>query len=224
MRILLVEDDRPIAGFLTRGLAEEGHVVRVAEDLAEARRALGEGEWDVLVCDRMLPDGDGLQLIREVRRAGGSTPALCLTARDRVPERVEGLHAGADDYLVKPFAFEELLARLDALVRRAHPGEPRLRCGDLELDPAAVRVTRAGQEIRLTAQEFALLRHLLEHRGQVISRTRLLEAVWDLHFDPGTNVVDVYVGYLRTKVDKPFARPLIHTVRGVGYVIEERAR
>ncbi len=224
MRILLVEDDSPIAAFLRRGLSEEGHVVRVAEDLAAARRALGESSWDALVCDRMLPDGDGLDLIRECRRAGNLVPALCLTARDRVPDRVEGLQGGADDYLVKPFAFEELLARLAALVRRVNPGERRLRCGDLEIEVEAVRVMRAGREIRLTAQEFALLRYLLEHRGQVLSRPRLLEAVWDIHFDPGTNVVDVYIGYLRAKVDKGFATPLLHTVRGVGYVLEDRPR
>ena len=222
VRILLVEDDRRIASFLRRGLTEEGHLVEVAEDLGEARSAVDRGDWQVIVVDRMLPDGDGLSLIRELRRAGTAIPAICLTARDRVEERVEGLTGGADDYLVKPFAFAELLARIDNVARRAARHGDALEVGDLHIDCAAHRVTRAGQAVALTAQEFRLLRHLAENAGRVMTRARLLEAVWGMQFDPGTNMVDVYISYLRAKVDRPFAGPLIHTVRGVGYVLETR--
>ena len=222
MRILVVEDERKIAGFLERGLSEEGHRVEVASDLASARRRLSEG-WDLLLVDRMLPDGDGLQLIRELRRDGDQTPTICLTARDRVDERVEGLTGGADDYLVKPFAFEELLARIGAVSRRGG-GAERIEIADLVIDLPGRRVFRSGTEIKLTAREFELLRYLAERPGRVISRTRLLEAVWDTTHDPGTNVVDVYVSYLRGKVDKDFDPPLIHTVRGVGYVLETESR
>jgi DNA-binding response OmpR family regulator len=224
VRILLVEDEQPISGFVARGLREEGHTVEVVADLASAREALAAGGWDLLLVDRMLPDGDGLQLVREQRRLGSRLPAICLTARDRVAERVEGLYGGADDYLVKPFAFEELLARIAAVSRRGALIDERLTIGDLEIDLAAHRVSRAGEGIRLTAQEFRLLRYLAEHRGRVLSRTRLLQAVWDLHHDPGTNVVDVYMGYLRAKIDRGREQPLLHTVRGVGYVLEERPR
>ncbi|MEQ1508348.1 MAG: response regulator transcription factor [Myxococcota bacterium] len=223
MRILLVEDERRISGFTARGLREEGHVVEVAEDLASARTALGSGAWDLMLVDRMLPDGDGLQLVRDLRRSGDRTPAICLTARDRVEERVEGLYGGADDYLVKPFAFDELVARIAAVSRRGRV-DPKLVVGDLEVDVDAHRVVRGETEVALTALEFKLLRYLAENRGRVLSRTRLLEHVWDVHHDPGTNVVDVYVGYLRAKIDKGHEHPLIHTVRGVGYVLEDRPR
>ncbi len=223
MRILLVEDEPRIAGFAARGLREEGHQVTLAADLAAARAALAADEFDLLVVDRMLPDGDGLDLVRELRRHGERLPAICVTARDRVEERVEGLYGGADDYLVKPFAFDELLARIAAVTRRAGAAE-RLTVGDLEIDLAAHRVHRGGREIRLTAKEFALLRCLAENAGRVMSRTRLLERVWDVSHDPGTNVVDVQISYLRAKVDQGFDRPLIHTVRGVGYVLEDARR
>lgn len=223
MRVLVVEDELKIAGFLRRGLEDEGHRVEVAGDLATARRALEEGAFDLLLVDRMLPDGDGLSLIRELRRGGDRTPALCLTARDRVEERVEGLYGGADDYLVKPFAFDELLARIAAVRRRA-PLSDRIEIDDLVIDVLARRVWRAGEEIRLTTREFDLLRYLAENTGRVLSRTRLLEAVWDTLHDPGTNVVEVYVSYLRAKIDKGFERPLLHTVRGVGYVLEAGSR
>ncbi len=222
MRILVVEDERKIAGFLQRGLSEEGHRVTVAGDLAEARAHLRDG-WDLLLVDRMLPDGDGLGLVRELRSEGDATPVICLTARDRVDERVEGLTRGADDYLVKPFAFEELLARIGAVTRRGGAQE-RLQVADLVVDVASRRVFRGEAEIKLTAREFDLLRYLAERAGRVISRTRLLEAVWDTQHDPGTNVVDVYVSYLRAKIDKDFAPPLLHTVRGVGYVLEAEGR
>ncbi len=223
MRILVIEDDPKIAGFLQRGLGAEGHQVDVTDDLASARAATAANAYDLLLVDRMLPDGDGLALLRELRRRGVRTPALCLTARDRVEERVEGLYGGADDYVVKPFEFEELLARIAAVMRRT-PSADRLEVGDLVIDVPARRVERAGVELQLTAKEFDLLRYLAEHAGRVLSRTRLLDAVWGVTHDPRTNVVDVYVSYLRAKVDKGFDRPLLHTVRGVGYVLEERAR
>lgn len=223
MRILVVEDERKIAGFLARGLGEDGHRVDVAVDLAAARSAVDSADYDLLLVDRMLPDGDGLSLVRELRRRKVETPAICLTARDRVEERVEGLSGGADDYLVKPFAFEELLARIAAVMRR-RPGSGVIEVADLKIDPSARRVYRGERELRLTAREFDLLRYLAENAGRVLGRTRLLEAVWDTTHDPGTNTVDVYVSYLRAKVDKGDARPLIHTVRGVGYVLEDRPR
>jgi DNA-binding response OmpR family regulator len=223
MRILVIEDEPKIAGFLRRGLEEEGHRVVVAPDLGAARLALA-GEFDLLLVDRMLPDGDGLGLVRDLRREGSNTPAICLTARDRVEERVEGLYGGADDYLVKPFAFDELLARIAAVTRRLGSAGDTLTCADLRIDVPARRVFRGDTEIRLTVREFDLLRYLAEHPGRVVGRTRLLEAVWDTRHDPGTNVVETYVSYLRTKIDKGFEPPLLHTVRGVGYVLEARPR
>lgn len=222
MKILVVEDERKIAGFLQRGLQDEGHRVDVVGDLASARAA-DVAAYDLCLVDRNLPDGDGVEFIRSLRTARVAVPAICLTARDRVEDRVAGLHAGADDYLVKPFSFDELLARIEAVLRRAR-GADALRVGDLTIDVAARRVVRGGVELRLTAREFDLLRYLAEHRGRVLSRTRLLEAVWDTTHDPGTNTVDVYVSYLRAKVDKGFDTALVHTVRGVGYVLEDRER
>ena len=223
MRILVVEDEPKIAGFLLRGLDEEGHRVDVVADLAAARLAVRVERYDLLLVDRMLPDGDGLTVVRELRREHDRTPAICLTARDRVEERVEGLYSGADDYLVKPFEFDELLARIAAVTRRG-VGAERLEVGDLVVDVEAHRVTRAGVEVALTAQEFALLRYFAENAGRVLTRTRLLDAVWGTTHDPRTNVVDVYVSYLRAKIDKGFPQPLLHTVRGAGYVLEDRAR
>lgn len=222
MRILVVEDEKKIAGFLQRGLAEEGHRVDVAGDLAAARAALSE-TYDLLIVDRMLPDGDGLSVVRELRRQRKPTHAICLTARDRIEERVEGLYGGADDYLVKPFELAELLARIAAVTRRSRSAE-RLEVGDLVIDVGARRVQRGAVEVPLTAQEFDLLRFLAENAGRVLSRTRILDAVWGVTHDPRTNLVDVYVSYLRAKIDKGFTRPLLHTVRGVGYVLEDRPR
>ena len=219
MRILAVEDEPGIRSLLQRALSEAGHAVTTVDTLAAARRAASP-DVDLWIVDRMLPDGEGLDLVRELRRDGDRRPVLVLTARDQVRERVEGLYGGADDYMTKPFAIDELLARIVALSRRGGATE-KLVVGDLELDAEAQRVYRAGVEIRLTAQEMKLLRYLMEHRGKVVSRSRLLEAVWDTHHDPGTNIVDVYVSYLRAKVDKG-QKPLIHTVRGLGYVIEPR--
>ncbi|TNF29632.1 MAG: response regulator transcription factor [Deltaproteobacteria bacterium] len=223
MRVLIIEDEPKIAGFLHRGLTEEGHQVDVVGDLDGARLAVRAERYDLLLVDRMLPDGDGLSVVRELRRARDRTPAICLTARDRVEERVEGLYGGADDYLVKPFELDELLARMAAVTRRA-PAAEQLEVGDLVIDVAAHRVRRADQELQLTAQEFSLLRYLAENAGRVLSRTRILDAVWGVTHDPRTNVVDVYISYLRAKVDKGFERPLIHTVRGAGYVLEDRPR
>lgn len=222
MRILVVEDERRIASFLRRGLEDEGHRVTLASDLQAARIA-DPPSFDLLVVDRMLPDGDGLDLIRSLRREGDTTPCICLTAMDRVEEKVQGLYGGADDYLVKPFAFEELLARIAAITRRGAV-EGRITVANLQIDPLGHRVYRDDVEIKLTALEFKLLVYLAENTGRVQSRTRLLEAVWDMTHEPGTNAVEVYISYLRAKVDKDFAPKLIHTVRGVGYVLEDKPR
>ena len=223
MRILLIEDEHKIARFLERGLTDEGHRVEVVDDLEAARTKVEFNDYDLLLVDRMLPDGDGLALVRELRREDDETPSICLTAKDRVEERVEGLYGGADDYIVKPFDFDELLARIAAVTRRSSAGE-KLEVGDLVIDLPARRVSRAGEAIQLTAQEFDLLRFLAEREGQVLSRTRILETVWDMTHDPRTNVVDVYISYLRDKIDEDFDPPLIHTVRGYGYVLEDRPR
>lgn len=222
MHILVVEDDAKIAGFLQRGLEEEGHRVRVARTL-DAARSEPSTSYDLMLVDRTLPDGDGLALVREVRQRGEAIPVICLTARDQTADKVEGLYGGADDYLVKPFEFGELLARMAAVTRRA-PSVGTLTVGDLSIDVPSRRVRRGGRELHLTAQEFALLRYLAEHAGTVLSRTRLLEAVWDVSHDPRTNVVDVYISYLRAKVDKGFDRKLLQTVRGVGYVLDDEPR
>lgn len=219
MHLLVVEDEPQIADLLVRGLTEEGHRVTLAPDLRTARLSL-EGV-ELIVLDRMLPDGDGLDLVRALRRDGDRRPVIVLTARDRLEERVEGLYGGADDYLTKPFAFDELLARIAAVGRRAVP-DARIQVADLVVDLEALRVWRGDDELRLTGQEFRLLRTFAENVGKVLTRTRLLENVWDMQRDPGTNVVDVYVSYLRAKLDKGRSRPLLHTVRGRGYVLEDR--
>jgi len=228
VRVLIIEDEPRMASLLRRSLTEEGHDVVVAGTLADAGRVLSTASVapDLLIVDRMLPDGDGLGLVRQLRAAGDVRPALVLTARDRVDDRVEGLHSGADDYLGKPFALAELLARVEALGRRVVSPVRTLRIGDLELDRDSMRVRRAGEEVRLTAQEFRLLVCLAEHAGRVLSKSRLLELVWDIHHDPGTNLVEVYISYLRSKIDKRpgVGAPLIHTVRGLGYVLEDRPR
>ena len=222
MQILLIEDDRRIADFLVRGLTEEGHRVEHVTDLRGAQARLDLMEIDLLIVDRMLPDGDGLALVRALRARGDTRPALVLTAMDRVEDRVEGLYGGADDYLNKPFAFEELLARITALSRRSGGAVAgRLTVGDLVVDTTALRVWRAGVEVSLTAQELRLLQVLAENAGRVVSRAKLLDQVWDLKRDPGTNLVDVYISYLRAKIDKGHERPLLHTVRGVGFLLAD---
>jgi two-component system copper resistance phosphate regulon response regulator CusR len=220
MRILLAEDELRIRAFITRGLREEGFVVEEVADGEAAERKLLESKVDLLVLDWMLPALSGIALLSRMRASGDVTPVIMLTARDAVADRTQALNAGADDYLVKPFAFEELIARIRAVLRRSsgHPS-PVLRYQDLSLDPATRRVTRAGKEIRLTAREFALLQFLLEHKGEVVSRTRIVEAVWEHDFETFSNVVEVYVRYLRAKVDEPFEQRLIQTVRGVGYAL-----
>jgi two-component system copper resistance phosphate regulon response regulator CusR len=220
MRILLAEDELRIRAFITRGLREEGFVVEEAADGPAAERSLSDAKFDLLVLDWMLPALSGLALLSRMRAAGDVTPVIMLTARDAVADRTQALNAGADDYLVKPFAFEELIARIRAVLRRSS-GRPSPVLGyqDLSLDPATRRVTRAGKEIRLTAREFALLQFLLEHKGEVVSRTRIVEAVWEHDFETFSNVVEVYVRYLRAKVDEPFGQRLIQTVRGVGYAL-----
>ncbi|HLL48771.1 MAG TPA: response regulator transcription factor [Longimicrobiaceae bacterium] len=218
MRILVVEDSVGILGFLRKGLREEGYTVETAEDGDTAfRKASAEG-FDAAVVDVMLPGRSGTQLVHDLREAGITFPVLLLTARDRVEDKVEGLDAGADDYLTKPFDFPELAARLRALLRRAGGGAPAvLRAGDLELDPASHEVRRGGEKVELTPKEFALLEYLVRNADRPLSRAVLMEHVWGIRFDPGTNVVDVFINSLRNKLDPE--RSLIQTVRGVGYIV-----
>ncbi len=222
MRILLIEDEQKMAAYLRKGLSESGFVVDIATNGADGQHLALTGDYDAVVLDVMLPGIDGWCVLRELRR-WKSTPVLFLTARDAVEERVRGLELGADDYLAKPFAFSELLARLRSITRRGRGLEPvPLRIVDLEIDPLRRKVQRGGARIDLTPKEFALLYLLARHACEVFSRTRIAERVWDMNFDSDTNVVDVAIRRLRAKVDDPFARKLIHTVRGVGYVLEDR--
>ncbi|MFV0276920.1 MAG: response regulator [Parahaliea sp.] len=225
MKLLLVEDDRPTAEFILRGLKEHGHVTDHADNGLDGLMLAQDGRYDVLVLDRMLPRLDGLTLLRTLREAGDSTPILLLTAMGSIEDRVAGLDAGAEDYLVKPFAFAELYARVVALARRSplQRASTTLAVADLEMDLLKRRVTRAGQVLELQPTEFRLLEYLLRHAGQVVTRTMLLEGVWDFHFDPGTNMVETHISRLRAKVDRGFALPLIHTVRGAGYRIDATA-
>jgi two-component system OmpR family response regulator len=222
MRLLVVEDEKKMAGLLARGLKEEGHAVDLAgrgEDALWMARAV---PYDAIVLDVMLPGLDGFATCRQLRDDGVWAPVLLLTARDGVEDRVEGLDTGADDYLVKPFSFSELLARLRALTRRAPLERPVvLQVGDLRLDPAAHRAWRGGDELELSAKEFALLRLFMSRPGQTLSRLQLLEGAWDMAFESRSNIVDVYVGYLRQKIDKPYGRNSLETVRRVGYRLRE---
>lgn len=227
MRLLIVEDDAEAAAYLTKAFREAGHVADHAGDGLEGYAMAEGGGYDVLVVDRMLPRLDGLSLIRSLREQKDATPALILSALAQVDDRVKGLRAGGDDYLPKPYAFSELLARVEVLARRrgAPASEPTTyRVGDLDLDRLAHRVTRGGTEIMLQPREFRLLEYLMKHAGQVVTRTMLLENVWDYHFDPQTNVIDVHVSRLRAKVDKGFEHPMIHTIRGAGYMVRDTAR
>jgi two-component system, OmpR family, response regulator len=221
MRALIIEDDRTIADFLARGLREAGFVVDHAPDGEEGLEAAVTETYDVAIVDLMLPRRDGLSVIDELRRRGRSTPVLILSARRSVDDRVRGLQAGGDDYLTKPFAFAELLARVQALVRRATRAiEPTtLSFGDLTLDLLSRKVTRADVTIDLRPREFALLEYLMRNAGRVVSKTMILSHVWEYNFDPQTNIVDVLVSRLRDKIDRPFETKLLHTVRGVGYVL-----
>ncbi len=222
MKLLVVEDDHTTADYIVNGLREEGHAVDHVADGREAITLAMRGAHDVLVVDRMLPGLDGLSLVKALRAAKITTPTIFLTAVGGVDDRIEGLQAGADDYLVKPFAFGELSARIQALARRPQAAAPEtvLTAGDLTMDLIRRKVTRAGTEIDLLPREFALLELLLRRKGRVQTRTMLLEAVWDISFDPQTNVVETHISRLRTKIDKPFDHELLRTVRGAGYRIE----
>jgi two-component system OmpR family response regulator len=227
MRILIIEDDRDAAAYLVKAFREVGHVADHAADGVTGYDLAREGGYDVAIVDRMLPKMDGLSLIGALRAQNVDTPTLILSALGQVDDRVKGLRAGGDDYLAKPYAFSELLARVDALARRRPKGaseETVYRLADLELDRLSHKVTRNGAEIILQPREFRLLEYLMQHAGKVVTRTMLLESVWDYHFDPQTNVIDVHISRLRAKIDKDFDPPLLHTVRGAGYVLRDSAR
>jgi two-component system, OmpR family, response regulator len=223
MRLLIIEDDRDAADYLVKAFREVGHVADHAGDGEDGLGLALDGLYDVLIIDRMLPKRDGLSVIGALRAQGIETPVLILSALGQVDDRVKGLRAGGDDYLPKPYSFSELLARVEVLARRrSGRGEETVyRVGDLELDRLSHRVMRGESEIVLQPREFRLLEYLMKHAGQVVTRTMLLENVWDYHFDPQTNVIDVHMSRLRSKIDKGFARPLLHTVRGAGYVIRD---
>jgi two-component system OmpR family response regulator len=225
MRILVVEDDLEAQRYLVNGLKEAGHVVDDADDGEIGLSLSLSRPYDVAIVDRMLPKMDGLKLVEELRQHGNVTPVLFLSALSEVDDRVRGLKAGGDDYLTKPYAFVELLARLDALMRRRHPAavKTRLQVGDLELDLLTRTAKRGEASIDLQPREFRLLEYLMRHASQVVTRTMLLESVWEYHFDPQTNVIDVHISRLRAKIDKGFETPLLHTVRGAGYMIRARA-
>ena len=225
MRILVVEDDLEAQRYLVQGLKESGHVVDEASDGETGLSLSLSRSYDVAIIDRMLPKMDGLKVVAEMREHGNSTPVLFLSALSEVDDRVKGLKAGGDDYLAKPYAFVELLARIDALLRRRTPAgvKTRLGVGDLELDLLTRAAKRSGTDIELQPREFRLLEYLMRHAGQVVTRTMLLESVWEYHFDPQTNVIDVHISRLRAKIDKGFEGQLLHTVRGAGYMIRAAA-
>src|SRR5688572_17782875 len=218
MRVLVVEDERKIALAIKKGLEQETFAVDVCPDGDEGLRFALDEPYDVIILDRMLPGLDGVAVCKELRAAGNQTPVLFLTAKDKVRDRVDGLNAGADDYLVKPFAFEELLARVRALLRRPnHTVSPVLICEDLSLNTQTFEVARAGRDLQLTQREFALLEYLLRNKQRIVTKDTIIAHVWDYDADILPNTVEVYMGYLRNKIDKPFKKPLIHTVRGFGY-------
>jgi len=221
MRVLVIEDDPDVAAYLSKALKEIGAVVDHAANGRDGLFLAAGEPYDVCVVDRMLPGLDGLAIVRTLRASGNSTPVLILSALGEVDDRVEGLRAGGDDYLVKPFAFAELHARLEALLRRSgtEPAASVLRVGDLELDRLSREVSRGGERVELQPREFRLLEYLMRHAEQVVTRTMLLENVWDYHFDPQTNVIDVHISRLRRKIEKEASKPLLHTVRGAGYIL-----
>ena len=226
-KILIVEDDEATAAYLAKGLGEGGYAIDRSADGRDGLFLASEGGYDLIVADRMLPGLDGLAMISALRAANIMTPVLILSALGTVDNRVDGLHAGADDYLVKPFSFAELSARCEALLRRrdrpsSEPSSARIAVGDLEIDLLARSVTRAGRAITLGAREFSLLEYLARHAGQVVTRTMMLEKIWNYHFDPGSNVVDVHIGRLRRKLEDGFT-PILHTVRGAGYRLSPEA-
>jgi two-component system copper resistance phosphate regulon response regulator CusR len=222
MRILVIEDEVKIAQFIKRGLKEEGYAVDLAQDGEEGHFLLGSNEYDMIILDLMLPKLDGLSLCRQLRKEGNQTPIIMLTAKDTVKDKVKGLDSGADDYLPKPFAFEELLARIRVLLRKKDGRvQTQLKVDDLVLDLLTHKVTRAGKEIDLTVKEYALLEYLMRNAGNIVTRTMISEHVWDINFDTFTNVIDVYINYLRNKVDSGFEHKMIHTVRGKGYLLKK---
>ncbi len=225
MRIVLIEDDPQVASYITKGMEEAGHTIDTADNGKDGLFLVTTEDYDVIIVDRMLPELEGLKIIKTIRATGSKTPALILSALGDVDDRVEGLRAGGDDYLTKPFAFSELLARVEVLNRRNHYGDDNketiLTAGDLELNLLSRKVTRGGKATELQAREFQLLEYMLRHKGQVITRTMLLEHVWNYHFDPQTNVIDVHISRLRNKIDKDFDKKIIGTVRGSGYIIED---
>ena len=223
MKLLIVEDEKKTAAYLKKGLSENGFVVEVASTGEDGLHLARTDDYDLVVLDVMLPDRDGWSVLSELRRAGKQTPILFLTARDTVQDRVKGLEYGADDYLVKPFAFSELLARIRSVLRRGQARKPdTLRIEDLEIDVLRHKAMRGGQPLDLTAKEFILLTLFAQHVGEVLSRTLIAEQVWDMNFNSDTSVVDVHISRLRAKIDQPFRNKLLHTVRGVGYVLEAR--
>ena len=225
MRLLIIEDEKEVCAYIAKGMKEAGHNVDVAASGKEGLFMATTESYDVMIVDRMLPELDGLTIIRTLRGAGVKTPALILSALGEVDDRIMGLRAGGDDYLVKPFAFAELLVRVEVLQRRvgapANDTQTQLTSGDLRLDLLTRKVMRGGQEIELQAREFRLLEYMMRHKGQVVTRTMLLENVWDYNFDPQTNVIDVHISRLRGKIDKGYETALIRTVRGAGYVIDD---
>ena len=221
MKILVVEDDRTVGQYVKRGLEEQRYHADLVVDGMEGLRLASGGRYDLIVLDLRLPEMNGLEVLRTLRDRGNTTPILVLTAQDAVDFKVQALRSGADDYVTKPFSFEELLARVEALGRRPKEIQAQvLRVGDLELDMATREVTRAGERIDLTPKEYTVLEYLMRHAGRVMSRTLITEYAWDYHFDPGTNIVDVVINRLRKKVDSGHAQKLVHTVRGVGYVVK----
>lgn len=225
MRLLIIEDEKDVCAYIAKGMKEAGHIVDVAVTGKDGLFMATTESYDVMIVDRMLPELDGLTIIRTLRGAGVKTPALILSALGEVDDRIMGLRAGGDDYLVKPFAFAELLVRVEVLQRRvsqpANDTQTQLTAGDLKLDLLTRKVMRGGQEVELQAREFRLLEYMMRHKGQVVTRTMLLENVWDYNFDPQTNVIDVHISRLRGKIDKGFDTALIRTVRGAGYVIDD---
>ena len=221
MRILVVEDEKKVASFIKRGLEQESYAVDTAHDGLEGEHFARVNDYDVIILDIMLPKKNGLDVLKDLKAAGMATPVILLTARDSVEDRVRGLNLGADDYLVKPFAFEELIARINVLLRRGGTGLPVLKFSDLSLDPATRKARRGDREVELTVKEYALLEYLLRNPNRVLTRALIAEHVWDQSFDSETNVVDVYINHLRAKLDSDPSKRLIHTVRGVGYVLKE---
>jgi len=220
MRILIIEDEKRIQDFLSRGLESAGYAVDTAGNGAAGTEMVHATEYDLIILDLNLPDMDGLQVLQKTRNRKVSPPVLILSARDQVEDRVKGLELGADDYLVKPFAFVELLARVRALLRRGQPTPERLQVGDLQLDCIRRKVTRANENIELAPKEFSILEYMMRNRGRPLSRTMIVEHVWDMDYDGLTNIVDVYIRHLRTKIDERFPTKMIHTVRGIGYMLD----